>query len=543
MATAGAADYPVQRGKEGFDAAALNNAAVLRAKAVQEGSIRLDVVFAVPGAATDLHTTTGVNTQIAAVNAAVADFQQRYGANIVGTIAHASLTPILSAHFSASGIDQLLTDTQAQRFEDPTQYQEFLNQANTLLQTNLLPTAIAATANTMVAVMDSGVDINHPLLAGRALNGACFSTPSGNYVGGGPLPSFCVNGANGNEFTPNPNAGKYCLNPNPSDAAMVLATNNCGHGMHVTGIAVGSGAIPGAKGMAPQTGFLAVQVSALASTSPTSNNPYARTYFTVDVVSGLDWVWMNRYAGGKTLVAVNMSFGRAGFNSLSTCQNSAPSYSTGINRLTDNDISVVAAAGNFSGTSFRMAYPACLGNVMSVAATNRSDQAATDYSVFGFDTANKARLLAPGGNNGAAFPPQTCDPGSANGAICAAEAGTFGEVQRNGTSMSAPIVTGLIARLRDRLNSNRVQTEQLMMDTGTPVFANAIVGNIARVAPYAAFREGSVPQTVAASASACNLSQVTWTSPRYFGVGSFSLRSATNVGGFVGKRRRYRLRF
>lgn len=528
-----AASYPVQRGKEGFDSTAQANAATLRAKAVQAGSIRLDVAFAVSGAATDLSTDAGIATQIAAVNAAVAGFQQRYGANIVGAVTHASLTPIMSANFSASGIDQLLTDAQTERFEDPTIFQGFLKQANTVLQTSLLPPQTATSARNMVAIIDFGVDINHPQLSGRVLRGACFSTPSGNYTGGGALPSLCVNGANGTATAPNPAAGKNCVNPNPSDPDLGPALN-CGHGTHVAGIAIGTGAITGASGMAPQTSMLAIAASAIYATND-FNSPYGHGFFTVDVVNALDWVFINRNFSGKTLAAVNLSLGQPGFTDIAQCQGAQPSWTTGINRLVNAGVSVVAAAGNYGGGgNYNMAFPACLSNVVSVAATNRSDAAASNYSVFGFNNTNKAKLFAPGGNGGEPFPPITCNANTANGAICAARAGSFTEELRSGTSMSAPMVAGLIARLRDRLTSNRLETEQLLIDTGTPVFANASVGNIPRVAPYAAYREGSVPQTVAAISNGCNSSQVTWAFPRYFGVGSFSVRNATTLAGLTG---------
>ena len=528
-----AADYPVQRGKEGFNATAQANAATLRAKAVQAGSIRLDVAFAVPGAATDLSTDAGIATQIAAVNAAVAGFQQRYGANIVGPVAHASLTPILSANFSASGIDQLLIDTQTERFEDPTFFQSFMQQANTVLQTSLLPPQTAASARNMVAIIDFGVDINHPQLAGRVLRGACFSTPMGNDTSGNPLPSLCVNGLNGTATDPNPAAGKNCVNPNPSDPNYAL-TLNCGHGTHVAGIAVQSGSVANASGVAPQTSILAVAASSLFATG-NSTVPYGQTFETIDIVKALNWVFMNRNFSGKTVAAVNLSLGRPGFTSLTSCQADQPSITSAINDLVNAGVSVVAAAGNYAGGgNYSMAFPACLSNVVSVAATNRSDAAATDYSVFGFNNSNKAKLFAPGGDADAPFPPITCNANTANGAICAARAGSFTEELRFGTSMSAPMVAGLIARLRDRLYSNRLQTEQLLIDTGTPVFANASVGNIPRIAPYAAYREGSVPQTVVASANGCNFSQVTWALPRYFGVSSFSIRSATTLAGLSG---------
>ena len=526
---ASAANYPVQRGKEGFDSAAQANAAILRAQAVQAGSVRLDVAFAVPGAATDLSTDAGIATQIAAVNAAVAGFQQRYGANIVGAVAHASLTPILSANFSANGIDQLLTDAQTVRFEDPTIFQGFMKQANTVLQTSLLPPQTAASARNMVAVIDFAVDTNHPQLGGRVLRGACFSTPSGNYINGSPLPSLCSTTA----LAPDPAAAQGCKNINVNDPGLAPILN-CGHGTHVAGIAVQSGSVAGASGMAPATSILAVAASSLFATGNTTA-PYSQTFATVDVVKALNWVLMNRNFSGKTVAAVNLSLGIPGYTDITTCQGAQPSWTSAINDLVNVGVSVVAAAGNYGGGgNYSMAFPACLSNVVSVAATNRNDAPASNYSVFGFDNTNKAKLFAPGGNGGEPFPPITCDADTTNGAICAARAGSFTEELRSGTSMSAPIVAGLIARLRDRLYSSRAQTEQLLIDTGTPVFANASVGNIPRVAPYAAYREGSVPQTVAAIANGCNFSQVTWAFPRYFGVGSFSVRNATTLAGLSG---------
>src|SRR4051794_21789165 len=95
-----------------------------------------------------------------------------------------------------------------------------------------------------VAILDTGVQTNHPFLAGRTVAEACFSTSS--Y----PSSSLCPNGQDTQTGT---GAGVNCSPALPG----------CLHGTEVAGIAAGrnySGG-PGFNGVAPDASIISVQVS------------------------------------------------------------------------------------------------------------------------------------------------------------------------------------------------------------------------------------------------------------------------------------------
>jgi hypothetical protein len=110
-----------------------------------------------------------------------------------------------------------------------------------------------------VAIIDSGVQTNHPFLVGKVIAEACFSTTDAG------LSSFslCPNGQSTSGATPGmagSGAGVNC------DVAQF---NDCKHGTHLAGIAVGADypGGPGYNGIAPGAKLIAIQVFSRFTTS------------------------------------------------------------------------------------------------------------------------------------------------------------------------------------------------------------------------------------------------------------------------------------
>src|SRR5690606_18495768 len=189
-----------------------------------------------------------------------------------------------------------------------------------------------------VAVIDSGVDIDHADLAGRLVDEACFCT-----VGGG---SGCC-----------PNQGATQFGPGS-------ASDDNGHGSNVAGIIVGAGGVA-PRGAVPDAQLVAVKVISAEG----------RYCCASDVVAAMDWV-----AGHHPdVAAVNLSLGSddtfPGHCDASTAWTQA--LGAAVDALVANGAVVTVSTGN-QGNVQQIQVPACNRNALSVAATWDSDLGAVD---------------------------------------------------------------------------------------------------------------------------------------------------------------------
>ena len=275
-------------------------------------------------------------------------------------------------------------------------------------------------AGQTVAILDTGVDTNHPFLAGRIVDEACF--------GGCP---------NGGSTMTGPGAGVNC--------SMVIA--GCDHGTHVAGIAAGAaGPNPGANGVAPRAGVMAVNVFHRVDNfwpfnfCGTDPSPCARAYWS-DVTAGLQHVFNRR--GSFNIAAVNLSLGD-GADWVSQCNGSGMQLA--IDNLRSVGIATVVAAGNDSHPH-GLSEPACVPGVVSVGAVNSADQVPS-WS----NSSNYLSLLAPGVGIRSSVP-----------------GGGFAFM--SGTSMAAPHVTGAFALMKQAHPAAGVsEITARMRQTGRPVF-------------------------------------------------------------------------
>ena len=279
-----------------------------------------------------------------------------------------------------------------------------------------------------VAVLDTGVDKNHPFLKGSVISEACYSTTNTSYSSS----SVCPGGVTSSTATGS--ALPYGGN---------CPSGECDHGTHVSGIAAGRGGVRGAPGpgVAPEASIIAVQVfSRFDSTDYCHSSPACVLSFTSDQLSGLERVYELRNT--YKIASVNMSLG--GGNYSSNCDHD--SRKSIIDTLKAAGIATAIASGN----SYYCGYigaPACISSAVSVGATDDSD-AVADYS----NSSSLVSVFAPGSSITSSIPGKRY-------------------ASWNGTSMATPHVAGSWALIKQS-NPNLSVDQILNSFTSTGVSIN-----------------------------------------------------------------------
>ncbi len=218
-----------------------------------------------------------------------------------------------------------------------------------------------------VAILDTGVDKNHPFLSGKVVSEACYSS---NVPSAGAT-SLCPGGVTESTAV---NSGLNC------DTSKVSI---CSHGTHVAGIAVGKG--DNFSGVARDASIIAIQVFTLFNNaSYCGDSGSCVLSYTSDQIKGLERVYAlrNTYA----IASANMSL--SGVTYADPCN--SVSHKPIIDSLRAAGIATVAASGN-SGNTNSIGSPACIESAISVGSTTSSD--AVSYFT---NSAYFLSLLVPG---------------------------------------------------------------------------------------------------------------------------------------------------
>ncbi len=284
-------------------------------------------------------------------------------------------------------------------------------------------------SGTAIAVLDTGVDGSHPLLAGKVVAEACFSSTVR-----GESESFCPGG--GDEEM-GAGTGAPCELP------------ECLHGTHVAGIAAGNGAGAGQSfsGIASGASLVAVQVfSRIVSATTCGGTAPCAAAYTSDILAGLEHV--QSLALSHNVAAVNMSLGGSTF----TAPCDGQPYKPAIDNLRSIGVATVVASGN-SGATNAISTPACVSSAISVGATTKTDAVAYFSNVSQYLT-----LLAPG-----------------EAIVSSVPGGGYQAL--SGTSMAAPHVAGAFALARQAApHIDVVALRNAFRSTGLPVTDTRLFG-------------------------------------------------------------------
>ncbi len=202
----------------------------------------------------------------------------------------------------------------------------------------------------VVAVLDSGVSKTHPMLTGKVVSEACYSSTVA-----GQSTSLCPGGAAASTAA---NSGVNC----PTNVY------GCDHGTHVASIAVGNAS--NIKGVARDAKLIAIKVFSRFD-SPSSCGslpaPCILAYYS-DITKGLERVYTLRKA--FKIASANMSIGGGAYST--ACDKQLPATTAIIKKLRTAKIASVIASGN-SGYNGFVGAPGCIAAAVTVGSTTKSD--------------------------------------------------------------------------------------------------------------------------------------------------------------------------
>ena len=195
-----------------------------------------------------------------------------------------------------------------------------------------------------VAVIDTGVQKDHPFFQDRVVLEACFAT-------------ICPNGS---------------TQMIGSGAAAPVHY----HGTHVAGIAAGYNSQ--IHGVAPAAKIIAINVFNAAGAA-----------YDGDIIKALQWI--SSISNDYNIASVNMSLGSS-TTYTSTCDDYIPALTAAIEDLRSKKIATVISAGN--SYAHGMSAPACISSAVSVAATYK-----TSTNITNFSNVNRYTTIAAPGSS------------------------------------------------------------------------------------------------------------------------------------------------
>ena len=335
----------------------------LVARAQRTGKIRvivgLNVSFQAEGR---LSNSQAVQSQRASIYQAQAQLLSGFAAQDATTLAAYRFIPYMALEVNEAALRRLFASPLVTSVGEDLLMRPALAESVPLIHADDAWSVGYDGSGQTAVILDTGVDASHPFLAGRIVAEACYSS-NNSYDNATPL---CPNGQ-----TSQTGAGaaspQACLNGG-------VALGDCTHGTQVAGIAAGNGAsgsVAPFNGVAPSANIIAIQVFSRVGSATYCGAglaPCAGSYLS-DQISGLEQAYA--LSASYPIAAVNLSLGLSKYTN--TCDSVWTAYSNIVNNLYATGIATIAASGN-QGYTDGLNFPACISNIVTVGATNDSDQ-------------------------------------------------------------------------------------------------------------------------------------------------------------------------
>ncbi len=348
-------------------------------------------------------------------------------AALPATVSHTyTIIPALAATVDAAGLQALAAAPEVVSIGRDRPVPPLMDQSNKIIGAPAAWASGYTGSGQTVAVLDTGVDKNHPFLAGQVIAEACFSTTEATYSSS----SLCPGGVASSTA---PDAGEDCG-----------SIDGCSHGTHVAGTIAGKatsvnygGESVTISGVAPEAKLIAIQVFSRFDSDSycgIGSSPCILSWSS-DQIAALEHVYSlrNSYA----IASINMSLGGGQF--FTNCDNDPDNQATRviIDQLRSVNIATVIASGNEAFTA-SIGAPACISSAVSVGATTTQRSGPADRVASFSNSASFLSLLAPGGG------------------ILSSVVG--GYAVYDGTSMATPHVAGAWAVLKQAVPGGSVST-------------------------------------------------------------------------------------
>ena len=296
--------------------------------------------------------------------------------------------PYVALKTDYEGLQALINDPGVRSIHENVADKPFMDISNQIIGSPEVWDLGFTGEGTVVAVLDTGVDKDHPHFTDRVVAEACFSTPFDD----GFTTSTC----------PDPDASFQQFGEGAADDCD-MDIDGCGHGTHVAGTVAGSSinedqsGVFEIDGVAKDAEIIAVQVFTIfdhthesAPCGEGADKDCVLSYVS-DQIAALDWLYDER--NNYNLVAANMSLG--GGESEEACDDDL--RKSAMDNLKEANIATIVASGN-DGFKDAISFPACISTAISVGSTQTGKYLNTTQDVIS-DFSNSADildLLAPG---------------------------------------------------------------------------------------------------------------------------------------------------
>jgi subtilisin family serine protease len=335
--------------------------------------------------------------------------------------------PWITGNITQRALKKLQTNPNVAMIVEDRRVKAFLSESGPLINRDDAHSLGYTGSGVTVAVIDSGIDTDHPNLSNNLIWEECFLHGGGCPITGGIRASGSGSAEDGH-----------------------------GHGTHVSGIITSSHMTY--KGVAPDADIVAIKV-----VDDTGEGAWVS-----DIIAAIDWVTSNKDTYGIKII--NMSLGGGAFQG--TCDSINPADAASAKAAKNAGITLFAASGNEAYNS-QMCSPACLSSVISVGAVYDANvgspswgvpEVCSDYTTYAdkitcfSNVSSVMDLLAPGAMITSSY-----------------IGGWFNTA--GGTSSASPhaaAVAALLLQKNPALSPNDIAN--ILKNTGKSIFDSRIIG-------------------------------------------------------------------